>query len=121
MFNMGRQPATVESVRKIIQDDLAECDDKQLEVFKRYAIEAYLAPIHRYGKMDKVVVVARNGNEVIYWEDVEEGFNVSPTDIDGRILDHWCNQDNLGFALNAWIAERKETSPIRVGPAERIE
>jgi hypothetical protein len=50
-----------------------------------------------------VVVVARRGDEVMYWEDVEEGFNISPITSDGQVLQHWCNQDELGSALNAWI------------------
>ena len=50
-----------------------------------------------------VVVVARNVNEVIYYEDVEDGFNVSPLGPRGEILEHWCNQDELRLALNCWI------------------
>ena len=30
------------------------------------------ADAHRYGKLEHVVVVARNGDEVIYWQDGEE-------------------------------------------------
>jgi hypothetical protein len=56
--------------------------------------------------VESVVVVARRGNDVIYWEDVEDGFNISPVGPDGRILEHWCNQDELGVALNAWIRGR---------------
>ena len=87
--------------------------------FKRYAVELYVAPILRYGDMQNAVVVARRGDEVIYWEDVEEGFNVSPVSPDGRILAHWCNQDELRFALNAWIEGRSR--PTRLGPAMPIE
>ncbi|MBZ5548095.1 MAG: hypothetical protein LAO22_09090 [Acidobacteriia bacterium] len=106
---MEWQPATVEAVRKIVREHLAECDAEQAAVFKRYAVEPYVAPIFRYGEMESVVVVARRGDEVIYWEDVEEGFNLSPTAPDGRILEHWCNQDELRFALNAWIEGRART------------
>ena len=49
----------------------------------------------RYGKMETVVVVARNGDRVIYYEDVEDGFNVSPLSSDGQVLEHWCNQDEF--------------------------
>ena len=68
----------------------------------------------RYGKMESVVIVARNGDQVIYYEDVEDGFNVSPLSPDGQVLAHWCNQDELRFALNAWIDGR---SPDCRGPA----
>jgi hypothetical protein len=115
---MEWQPATVEEVMKIVRDDLAECDEEQLVAFKRYAVEPYVAPILRY-EMENAIVVARRGDEVIYWEDVEEGFNLSPVAPDGRILEHWCNQDELRFALNAWIEGRGR--PVRLGPAMPIE
>ena len=94
------QPATVDEVRQIVNRDLKACDARQLTAFEKYSVEPYIAPIVRYGKRECVVVVARKANEVIYWEDVEEGFNLSPVDAEGQILEHWCNQDELGLALN---------------------
>jgi hypothetical protein len=112
---MEWKPATVGEVKLIVQHDLAECDVEQRETFRRYAVEPYFASIQRYGNLDNVVVVARKENEVMYWEDVEEGFNVSPLAEDGRILEHWCNQDALRFALNTWIEDRD--GPPKLGPA----
>jgi hypothetical protein len=103
---MEWKPANIATVKKIVQDDLAECDDEQVSAFELYAVQPYLAPIIRYGKAESVIVVARMRDEVIYWEDVEEGFNVSPIAPDGRIPEHSCNQDDLGLALNAWVMGR---------------
>jgi len=100
------QPATIEEVNKIVTRDLTACDADQLAAFNKYSIEPFSATIARYGETESVVVVARNGDQVIYWEDVELGFNVSPISPDGRVLEHWCNDDELGFALNAWIEGR---------------
>jgi hypothetical protein len=100
-------------VRQIVSRDLAECDAQQVAAFQRYAVEFFSAPIFRYRKKENVVVVARRENEVIYWEEVEEGFNVSPIDSDGQILEHWCNQDELGLALNAWIEGRGLDARVR--------
>ena len=116
---MEWKPTSAEEVRKIVERELANCDREQLAIFRRFAVEPYLAPILRYGEMDNVVVVARKGEEVIYWEDVEEGFNVSPTGEGGRILEHLCNQDELRHALNAWIDGRERS--IKLGPAVPIE
>jgi hypothetical protein len=115
---MESQVSTIEAVKNIVRDDLIECDDKQAAAFERYAVEPYLAPVLRYGEAESLVVVARREDEVIYWEDVEEGFNVSPVGADGRILEHYCNQDTLGLALNVWIDGR--TGPTKVGPAVPI-
>ena len=100
---MEWQPATVEAVKKIIASDLKACDSKQVAAFKKYSVEPYNAPILRYGKTERVVVVARRRDDVIYWEDVEEGFNRSGVGSDGRVLEHSCNQDELRVALNEWV------------------
>lgn len=103
---MTWKPATVEDVMRIIKQDLSQCDTEQAAAFMRFKVEPYTAPIVRYGKLEDVVVVAKKENEVLYWEDVEEGFAVSDVAPDGRILEHNCNQDSLGTALNAWMEVR---------------
>lgn len=95
--------------------DLTAYDAEQLAAFNKYRVEPFSAPIVRYGQTESVVVVARNGEQVIYYEDVEDGFNVSPISSDGRVLEAWCNQDELRFALNAWVDGRG--LPGRLGPA----
>ena len=105
--------ATIAEVRRLITKDLRACDDKQVGIFEQYGIKPFLAPITRYGKRETVVVVARKGDEVIYYEDMDEGFNVSPISTDGFILEHWCNQDELGFALNTWVEGRGSRGKLR--------
>jgi len=112
-------PATIAEVNEIVAKDLKACDAEQLAAFDKYRIEPFSAPIVRYGRTESVVVVARKGDQVIYWEDVEEGFNLSPISPDGQVLEHWCNQDELRFALNAWIEGRSLGG--RFGPAEPLE
>lgn len=115
----GRQPATIEEVSEIVARDLKNCDTEQLAAFDKYRVEPFSAPIVRYGQTETVVVVARNGDQVIYYEDVEDGFNVSPISIHGQVLEHWCNQDELRLALNAWIGGRGLWG--RFGPAVPVE
>jgi hypothetical protein len=109
---MEWRPATIADVKNILETDLPKCDDQQLATYRRYSVEPHFAQIARYGKIEKVVVVAENSGHAIYWEDVEEGFNISPLGPDGVILEHWCSQDELGHALNHWIEGRRtvETS-----------
>ena len=71
-------------------------------MFQRYRVQPRLTPIVRLGKRESVVVVAQRGNEAIYWEDVEEGFEVSPVDSSGQILDPGCTQNDLQIVLDAW-------------------
>src|ERR1035438_6985987 len=110
---MDWKPTTIAAVRQRVESDLASGDDEQVRAFKKYAVEPYFAAISRYDKMGNVAVIGQRQDEVLYWEDVEEGFNISPVDRSGRILEHQCNQDALGLALNSWIEGR--TSPPKLG------
>ncbi len=114
---MEWRPATIDEVRKFVRADLEKCDPQQIAVFRQYSVDPYFAPIERYGKLEKVVVVAYNSGEVMYWEDVEEGFNTSPVGADGHVLQHWCNQDDLGTALNQWIEGRESG---KLGPPKPL-
>jgi hypothetical protein len=44
---------------------------------------------------------------------------LSPVDSNDQILEHWCNQDGLGVALNAWIDGRGQSGSIRSGQGNR--
>ncbi|MEN9866547.1 MAG: hypothetical protein RL748_2137 [Pseudomonadota bacterium] len=63
-------------------------------------------------------VVAIMGSTVIWYNDIEDGFNLSSYSNFGTIDEYWCNQDELEFAvqhaLNA-IESGQQTTP-RCGP-----
>ena len=100
---MEWRPATIDEVTAILMADLKKCDPQQIAIFRQYSVEPYFAPIVRYGISDIVVVLAQKSPGVIYWEDVEEGFNISTTGPGGRVLEHSCIQDDLGVALNRLV------------------
>jgi NADPH-dependent 7-cyano-7-deazaguanine reductase QueF-like protein len=100
---MNWKPATIEEVQQIVERDLANCSREQVTLFEKYRVQPRLAPIVRSGNRESVVVVAQRGEEVIYWEDVEEGFEVSSVDSSGKILDPGCNQNDLRIALSTWV------------------
>ena len=54
-----------------------------------------------YGEDDGFWVVAIFGNEVIFYNDIEDGFNISPYSIYGQISEYACEQSELN-----WIVER---------------
>ena len=115
---MPWRPATIEDVKEVLKLDLKECNPQQITTFQQYSVDPYFASILRYGKREQVVVVAEKSGEVMYWEDVEEGFNISPVGPNGNILEHWCNQDDLGIALNEWIEGRRKHQ--KLSPAKPL-
>lgn len=44
-------------------------------------------------------IVAIFGNEIIYYNDIEEGFNVSGYEVYGQIEEYWCNQNELDWVV----------------------
>ena len=116
---MGWKPATIAEVAAVVMADLKKCDPQQIAVFRRYSVAPYFAPIVRYGIVDIVVVVAQKSPEVIYWEDVEGGFNVSPIGPGGGVLEHSCIQDDLGVALNRLVQSR-ERQTANLGPTKPL-
>lgn len=100
---MTWQAQTVADIQRIVEADLELCSDDEKRIFREMAINPTRYPINRYGELDYVFVVAIRDSEVLYWEDVEEGFNVSRLGANGQILEHFCNQDTLSHALNAWV------------------
>jgi len=55
----------MEEVNQIVVRDLNQCDAEQLAVFEKYRVAPFSAPIVRYGHAGRLVVVARNGDQVI--------------------------------------------------------
>jgi len=46
-------------------------------------------------------VVAVIGQTCVWYNDIEDGFNISRYESYGRISDYWCNQDELDHCLGS--------------------
>jgi hypothetical protein len=68
-------------------------------------------------------VVGIYGNTVIWYNDIERGFNRSAWSVAGTIDEYWCNQDDLEetiqYVLNQW--QDGFPSGGRCGPPEPLE
>lgn len=51
------------------------------------------------------------GELVLWYNDIEEGFNISPYNVYGEIGEYRCSQDELGLAVQKllWLVETGET------------
>ncbi|MES9950855.1 MAG: hypothetical protein ABW118_17995 [Candidatus Thiodiazotropha sp.] len=67
-------------------------------------------------------VVAIFGITVIWYNDIEEGFNRSTYETHGVISEYWCNQDKLEWTLQHVLDEIKEGVPsgMYAGPPQPI-
>ena len=48
-------------------------------------------------------VVAVVGQECVWYNDIEEGFNISRFEEFGRIADYWCNQTELEHRVRGYF------------------
>ena len=55
-------------------------------------------------------MVAIVGQTVIWYNDIEEGFNRSQYSTYGEIEDYWCNQDELEITID-YLASTLERGP----------
>lgn len=67
-------------------------------------------------------VVAVFGKTVIWYNDIEEGFNRSVYESYGTISEYWCNQDELEWTIQHVLDEIREGIPsgCYLGPPEPI-
>ena len=56
-------------------------------------------------------VVAVIGRTVIWYNDIEDGFNRSRYTVHGRIDDYWCNQDELEVAIGTLMSMIERGGP----------
>ena len=101
---MSYKPITKSEIEAILSRELEECPPFLKSVFVKYRVPLKKYALERYGNFEEVFVAAINGSEVMYYEDVEEGWNFSPVSEGGVLLEHGCNQDELKFALLHWSA-----------------
>ncbi len=66
-------------------------------------------------------VVAVAGQECVWFNDIEDGFNTSRFKAFGRIADYWCNQDELHHTMY-FLVQRAETDApqFKLGPPEPL-
>jgi hypothetical protein len=93
------QPISAEELDALIAAQLADCSPEQRQLFGRWKVVPHLANIDRFGATETVFVVAKAGDLALYYEDVEEGFNISPLLPDGSIASPGYEQWELRHAL----------------------
>jgi hypothetical protein len=92
-------PISAEELDALLTRQLSGCSTEHQRVFEQCKVVPYLARIDRLGRVETVFVVANVGNIALYYEDVEEGFNISELRPDGAISSRACEQWELRDAL----------------------
>lgn len=93
-------PITAQELTALLSKQLEACPSSSRAFFELYRVEPYKVPIHRLGNIEQVYVVAQLPSGVIYYEDVEGGFEFDAIASDGAIPKQGCNQFELKHVLS---------------------
>ena len=87
------KPISRRDLDELLEAELRECPPAERAIFDQYRVEPVRLPFARVTTIPTAFVVARRGEEVIYYEDVEGGFNSSDLDPAGQIR----------FPVRTWV------------------
>jgi hypothetical protein len=85
-----------------VSRDLDDCSDDLKQLFARVHVAPLKWKLSPWGDAGGGFwVVAINCDRVLWYNDIEAGFNVSRFQVSGQIpeAEYWCNQDPLRWAL----------------------
>ncbi|WP_437777137.1 hypothetical protein [Sorangium sp. So ce1097] len=99
------KPISYDEFRQLFENQYRELGPRAREIFDRYRVDIWKATIRRSDMAgdEAVYVVAQSGDGVLYFDDVEYGFNIATIDRDGRILTPGGSQSTLGEAVDGWF------------------
>jgi hypothetical protein len=99
---MDWKPFNRENLDALTTSDLAECSDELRALFERAAFPPAKWRLSPWGDQGGGFwAVAAYQGRVLWYNDIEEGFNVSRFEQWGEIPpnEYWCDQDSLRDAL----------------------
>ncbi len=110
---------TSTDLKKLIKEEEAEMDAQQMALWKKITISPEKWQLSPWADSEGGFwVVALQGNKCIYYNEIEEGFNLSQFSKRGVIDEYWCDQDKLQWTLSRMLG--LNTSPRR-GPPEPLD
>ena len=116
---MSWKPIDLVDLQAQIAAGLQAASDDLKSFHRRVAREPTKWDLHPWGdRGGGFWVVAVLENQVLWFNDIEEGFNVSTFQREGQIPDdqYWCNQDEYHWALK----RLREGDDYRLGPPRPI-
>lgn len=94
------QPITRDELDALVAAQLACCTPDQQAAFAALRVPFHAVPLHRLGTVEPVWVVAHLADGWLYYEDVEEGFDMGVPGEDGALPARGCDQLELTHILH---------------------
>jgi hypothetical protein len=107
------EPISEAALRTRISQGKARMTLAQLRLWEAIRIEPEKWQQHPYGDQGQGFwVVGLIGRTVLWYNDVEDGFNRSRFSTYGTIDDYWCNQDELEVAVQYVLSTLEHGSDL---------
>jgi hypothetical protein len=112
------QPIGIDVIRIDIRDAEAAMSEVSLRLWRLIRIEPEKWQQHPYGDMGGGFwAVGLFGHNAIWYNDIEQGYNISQWTTWGLLNEYWCNQDDLLQTVNSIRAYIDLNSPLgKFGP-----
>ena len=107
---MSWEPITQQELKKKLDEAVLRMDSNQRKLWNiiKIELEKWSEPTNGAAG-NGFWIVAIFGNKVIWYNDIEEGFNCSPYTKFGTIGEYWCNQDNLEWTIHNHVSLKLST------------
>jgi len=115
---MDWEPCSEAELEKLIADSVAAMHAPARSLWDLVRIQPAKWQLHPWGDGgDGFWVVGILGQQVVWYNDIEDGFNVSRYEALGVIAEYWCNKDELHHTMAALLQQvQTGEAPGRFGP-----
>ena len=97
---MSWKPISETELQKELQSASSRMSLEQASLWKKVKVVPEKWAQEPYGNEGNGFwIVGILNHNVIWYNDIEEGFNLSPFTTEGRMDEYWCNQDQLEWVL----------------------
>lgn len=86
-------------MRMLVDAQLAQCSGEDRALFEQMRVPLRRISFDRGTFQEDVFVVAQAGTKLIYYDDIEDGFEVATPEADGVLRRVGCGQFELRHAL----------------------
>lgn len=109
------KPISLNELEEHISLSELEFEDELLNFWKSIRIVPEKWQEKEYGIVGNGFwVVAIFGTEVVYYNDIEEGFNVSEYETYGQIKEYWCNQSELKWEITELFERIRSSNNLAI-------
>lgn len=117
------QAISQEEFHTLLREQQAELTSEERAALDRYSVPVEKANIIRSERagIENVFVVARSDEGVLYFDDIEYGFNVSPVDENNLITHPGGSQYTLSEAVRVWLMPAPGNAESTVDEAGRAD